>query len=320
MRAALFIDRFKEIVQSGRMESSHLKWFDAARGVAAIAVLLDHSYYIFFQTTGFIPSALILAGNWAVYVFFFMSGFLITLSIKKNIERSGRFNVWQYTTSRILRIYPPLIGAILVIVIVGVVIRVFNLPDIGMEGREQYAYSFSEIITALQMRRGLGVVNGSLWSLYMEGQIYVIVGGIAGVIWSKRFASILFGSAAIVVGVYCAKDIPFFLFYAGIWFAGSLAFLLVGSRFGAKTAPPRWLMKTGDFSYSLYVMHFPLLLLCLSITKKLGLAGVSIYAAMTISVILIISFAHAFAMIFERPRELKAFLHRRWSTSQSPAQ
>jgi peptidoglycan/LPS O-acetylase OafA/YrhL len=281
-------------------KTGHLAWFDAARGVASIIVLLDHAYYIFMNRPDAVSAVLSTAAKWAVYVFFLMSGFLITLSIRKNIERNSRFDVFKYATSRVLRIYPPLIGAIAVIAAVVFIINSAGLPSINLAGRESLNFDHGDIWTALEMRRGFGATNGSLWSLYIEGQIYLIVGGVAALLWSRNLVASLGGIVALWAGTKLASDIDFFLFYAGIWTLGAAMCLVFEKRFRISLTPPRCMTTAGGFSYSLYVVHFPLLLLAASLSGRTGIVGVPLIAAMVVSVVAVIAFAHVFSLVFER--------------------
>ncbi|MGJ4932309.1 acyltransferase family protein [Bradyrhizobium sp. HKCCYLS2038] len=75
-------------------KSSYLLWFDAARGIAAMCVLAGHGYQVFYSRSEgieLICAVLGTAATYAVYIFFAMSGYLITLSITNNIRRNSRF-------------------------------------------------------------------------------------------------------------------------------------------------------------------------------------------------------------------------------------
>lgn len=69
-------------------------------------------------------------------------------------------------------------------------------------------------------------------------------------------------------------------------------------------------MRTGDFSYSLYVIHFPLLLLALSATQDF--MGSSVWRSCivaTSATIAVIAVSSAFAVFFEDQRRFKPHIY-----------
>jgi peptidoglycan/LPS O-acetylase OafA/YrhL len=74
---------------------------------------------------------------------------------------------------------------------------------------------------------------------------------------------------------------------------------------------PLWLKKTGDFSYSLYVIHFPLLLLLLSATQDF--MGFSIWRSCAVAAtatVAVITISIAFAAFFENQRHFKSHIRK----------
>ncbi len=72
---------------------------------------------------------------------------------------------------------------------------------------------------------------------------------------------------------------------------------------------PAPLARTGDFSYSLYVVHFPLLFLLLSLGQDWMQHSYARTAALSaLAVAAIVPLAYAFARVFERPKKFRAAL------------
>src|SRR5687767_13667792 len=80
---------------------------DGLRAISIGLVLISHMI----GTRGlFIPSQvgnIFALGELGVRVFFVISGFLITNILVKEVELTGRINLWKFYLRRTLRIFPP---------------------------------------------------------------------------------------------------------------------------------------------------------------------------------------------------------------------
>jgi peptidoglycan/LPS O-acetylase OafA/YrhL len=209
---------------------AHNEHLDAARGLASIAVFSAHIGQIFlFRVIGLdhpVSLALRFLGFHSVVVFFLLSGHLIRKSITSNIKRNGEFNATEYFTARIIRIYPPLIGSILICCIVWCIIHGFGLS--GAEtyrysgdlytAREAYTLHLDEIAIALTMRPAMLQVNGPLWSLFIEFQIYILA--FAAAVWAQRnqILKVIGGILALLAASYLTDHIPLVV----VWIIGAL--------------------------------------------------------------------------------------------------
>lgn len=154
---------------------------DGIRAISILIVFASHSGY-----GDYVP------GSFGVTVFFFLSGFLITTLLEKEAERSGRVSLRLFYSRRFLRLYPPLVAAMLLslgFVWINLIDGDFRCREIFSQLLFYYnyyrSYSDGEAISAL----------GPLWSLSVEEHFYVIwpvvftiLRGIPGRIW------ILFGA------------------------------------------------------------------------------------------------------------------------------
>lgn len=223
-----------------RRSAVHTSALDAVRAISALVVFVSHIVQIFWLPLVGINSIVHLINNLvsetAVIVFFILSGYLISLSIHRNAESNGGFVVLSYLRSRFLRIYPPLVGAVLVSLAVWGFVTVFDLPGSSAplkavsdsySARETISLTMPEVYHALTMRSGMLTVNGPLWSLYIEIRLYVAA-GIAAVaftycparIWKVAAAVAGFVLASFVVG----RTQPEYLLYAAWWLVGALFF------------------------------------------------------------------------------------------------
>jgi peptidoglycan/LPS O-acetylase OafA/YrhL len=295
------------------------------RGLAAIVVLLSHVVQVhFLRFTGlntplhWISS---IASEYAVVVFFILSGYLIAHTLEANIKRNGTLRLDVYVIARIARIYPPFLYSIGVSLTVFFILDVFELPGRSSPMRlptDLYAsrdfvhLSFHEIKKALFMFDGLLEINGPLWSLYIEVKLYILFACALALV-TKR--SITQKILLVMVFYYLAKSglalNPAFVGCAAVWLTGSIAYYVIQGGGRARlilcgglivitaicyllkrieispwivgreiliTASITLLLfrvklstwvpmsrRLSDCSYSLYVTHFPVLLLAQSL-------------------------------------------------------
>jgi peptidoglycan/LPS O-acetylase OafA/YrhL len=158
--------------------------FDALRLLAAISVIFSHSFLIAEGTQNNEP-LILLTGNQSilglagVFVFFAISGFLVTQSFEQNP------NPLRFLANRALRIFP---GLFLATLMSAFVLAPFasSLPLGVYLGRlEPYQYVVGNILLDQTVHELPGVeftnnpvgheINGSLWTLRYEFVMYVMV-------------------------------------------------------------------------------------------------------------------------------------------------
>lgn len=357
----------------------HQRKLDALRGTSSIVVVLAHVQVTFLQRLLDSHNKLaivcgILARH-AVLSFFLLSGFLITESLRANVRRNKGLDPIQYMTSRIARIYPPLVGAILLVLAIAILIHVLGLPGAVHYGipsdqfavRDRFAVSLRDVVLSLLMDRGMLDADGPLWSLYIEFHLYVVALLVALAVTAVR-RSLSVGWAVVAIALiafFTVRDSQF-AFFGAIWLIGvfiafarhrlnlykqivrSIAWLIISAsviaalvaprlisvtsfnpwmafatQFGLSVAygyfifiaatsarqVPAWLVTTAEFSYSLYVIHFPLFLLVLSLTQdwmgaSLGRTLIVCGAAVALAIVV----AFWFARFFENQRRFAPFI------------
>jgi peptidoglycan/LPS O-acetylase OafA/YrhL len=161
--------------------------FDALRLLAALSVIFSHAFLIAEGTHKHEP-LIVATGNQAmlglagVFVFFAISGFLVTQSF----ETTG--NAWHFLMKRALRIFPALFVATLLSAFV-LAPLVTSLPAHAYFSRpEPYEYVLDNTLLDQSMHQLPGVVfvnnwvgreiNGPLWSLNCEFVLYLMVMGL----------------------------------------------------------------------------------------------------------------------------------------------
>jgi len=153
--------------------------FDALRLVAATLVILSHCWAL----TGSVVDPVVVltqghlyAGQLGVWVFFAMSGYLVTRSFVK------RRSLWAFAEARSLRIYPAFGIAVVFGVFVGALATTLPLRDyLSATGTWTYLYRNLQFDIRFDLPGVFAhnpfpnAVNGSLWTLPLEAMMYVVV-------------------------------------------------------------------------------------------------------------------------------------------------
>lgn len=108
-----------------------------------------------------------------VYIFFAISGFLITRLLFLEKKKSGRADLLQFYVRRVLRLYPVLI---VYIVVVSIVDHSRGIPTPPLEILSVFFYFVNYLITWNTIHgQALSMPIGVLWSLSVEEHFYLIM-------------------------------------------------------------------------------------------------------------------------------------------------
>jgi peptidoglycan/LPS O-acetylase OafA/YrhL len=144
--------------------------FDAIRLYAATQVLIQHgAHHLEFTPAPLVSSFFSLPG---VPLFFSISGFLVGLSCLRHKEKWGEY-IWH----RALRIFPALWLCLLVscLILIAFGHGSFLLSPTGIAWLVGQA-TIVQFFNPSQLRDfGVGVVNGSLWTIPVEIQFYIVL-------------------------------------------------------------------------------------------------------------------------------------------------
>ncbi|MEZ5484764.1 MAG: acyltransferase [Lysobacteraceae bacterium] len=175
------------------------------RHLAALGVIYGHCYALASNPEGVVDLiAAILpgyyAGSLAVYLFFAISGFLVTRSL---IQRPG---VMRYTRNRTLRVYPAYLACILLSVfLLGPALTTLTVDEY-FGTPETWYYLRKNLIPSAFAWNLPGVfeqnplpdtVNGTLWSLGLEVRCYFYLGILAALTLVQR--RLAFTTAALLL-------------------------------------------------------------------------------------------------------------------------
>src|SRR5471030_2471115 len=118
------------MAQGSQLNSAQRVFLDLVRGGAAILLLFGHSAHYFWKDSTLANGA---AQGLGVFVFFLISGFLISLSVfQKYADR--RYGFGDYFIDRFCRIYCVLVPALIFVAVLDGVV----LTDPGYEWQRDY--------------------------------------------------------------------------------------------------------------------------------------------------------------------------------------
>jgi peptidoglycan/LPS O-acetylase OafA/YrhL len=136
----------------------YMPQLDGLRGAAVALVIVHH------------VTPPVEFGGWiGVHVFFVLSGFLITSLLVRERARTGRVDLVRFYLRRALRLYPPLLTAIIVLAPLGIIVS-------GAVGYvKASALTASYLMNLYTTFTGAGVQGwGHTWTLALEEQFYLI--------------------------------------------------------------------------------------------------------------------------------------------------
>jgi peptidoglycan/LPS O-acetylase OafA/YrhL len=238
-------------MQRSELSPGQAAYLDLLRAGGALMVLFGHAGHYFLPQTPWLANG-VLQGI-GVYIFFLISGFLITLSVLQKLG-SPSYGFGDYLCDRFFRIYAAFLPALLLVA----VLDWFSVGDPRYQwGRDYNLQTWVGNLVMLQdypvfqVLRRLGVPDqgwmlapfGSarpFWTISIEWWIYMTFGGVMFFIVRRGGEIGAFGLLALAV----AAIEPFYHFVGGydhcltmLWVAGSaMAFLF--HRFPALRA--RW--------------------------------------------------------------------------------
>lgn len=165
--------------------------FDVLRLLAAYQVLIGHTLNHF--ELGGIPLSGYFPG---VPIFFAISGFLISASWERSQTLSGYFK------NRFLRIYPALWSCFFLSVFVASLTYDFEIFNVGFFKWSLAQLTIGQFYNPDFLRGyGVGVVNGSLWTIPVELQFYLLIPIIYFIMNKLRWSYLVFVSFIVIFSV-----------------------------------------------------------------------------------------------------------------------
>jgi peptidoglycan/LPS O-acetylase OafA/YrhL len=358
--------------------SRRLDHLDGLRAVAALYVVLFHAGVCFLKAP--LPlwaraaSRLLVFGHEAVAIFIVLSGYCLMLPAARGEGRLAH-GVRGYFVRRAWRILPPYYAALLLsLAMIALVPALGAQAPTGTIWDDTHpAFAAGPVLSHLLLVHNLSpawvfTINGPLWSVATEWQIYFFLPFLFLPLWRRRGALALlavafalgylpllvapamartalpwylglFALGLVAAGISCAprpleerlrRTVPWgavalALFavcglggmaLAGLWFRWKPATdALVGLATAALlihcarnpgslarrllSSPP--VVKVGHFSYSLYLVHLPVVALCYFLVRALALGPVAhVLVLLAVATPASLAVAYAFHLLVER--------------------
>ncbi len=180
---------------------------DVLRLILAVAVIISHAWPLALGPDTAEPLEELTGrslGGWAVGLFFFISGLLITGSA----ERSGKKRFW---IARARRILPGLTVALLVTLALALASgSTAGFPEtLAWFARALTLFSIEHRLTdAFESNPIPEVVNGPLWSLFHEVTAYCICAGFVWIVGTRRKGAVIILLALAVTGAVLQDALP----------------------------------------------------------------------------------------------------------------
>jgi peptidoglycan/LPS O-acetylase OafA/YrhL len=363
------------------------------RGIAALVVVLTHAFQIFclpyFGLYGFPHLFTSFLAAYAVVFFFIVSGFMIFISVENHTQADAKFNLAAFFKARFLRIYPPLVLSLVLVVAIYYLMVFFGIhgaESFRLSGdlfvsRERVGLEWDRMLPTLLLLYNIVPdvtpplsLNGPLWTLSYEWWFYLFImfavnarrnktilagylplilvmvlfryapsgylcrvllmiwlgGFFLGYLYSKgmlfhaRFPwiALIFSIACLgAMGLAGGKDtIAYFIeplqrygnaAHLQVMFPAFILTAMLGLliRLGIN---PKVLLSSADYSYTLYVIHFPLQILAFGLLHPSLHSwswGISFVAGIVVTVV-IIQIASRLAKMVENKVLLKSVMQR----------
>ncbi|MEP7186957.1 MAG: acyltransferase [Rhodanobacter sp.] len=186
---------------------SHTNNFDGLRLVASLMVLISHQFVFLGMHESTLAEGMTL-GSIAVAMFFVMSGYLVTESWFHDPH------IVRFAMRRLLRIWPALIIATLVIAIAGAAVTSLPLHDyfghethrfITFNAQLRTYYTLPGVFATTPANASLSAVNGSWWTIPLEAKCYVYLAVLGAIGLRRRVFTLI---ALVGVAVMYVKTLP----------------------------------------------------------------------------------------------------------------
>jgi peptidoglycan/LPS O-acetylase OafA/YrhL len=272
----------------------------ALRGLAALSVCWYH--FIYGQNTWLRWTGKY--GWLGVHIFFVISGFIIPYSLYQ--YRYSIRDYFRFTGKRLARLHPPYLASIGVVIALGYVMMLIPhwqapRPDTSFIQLASHFFYLNDFI-------GRPWLNVVYWTLSIELQWYLLLGLVFPLLGHRRWSIQISGALLLILGHRHVPNEHIIFHIVPVFLIGVFVFqyrmglssawrmlVSVGAMFAIMKTPigvpvsvvsvstglliafftleNRWLLKLGEVSYSLYLLHIPIGLRIIDFMSRLPFSG-----------------------------------------------
>ena len=191
-----------------RSKESRLPCLDGLRAISILFVVVSHCQHTINGGLPFLVGFLFAKGGLGVFIFFVLSGYLITWLLRQERERTGSISLRAFYARRAIRIFPAFytyLGVLILLCALGVFyIRKQHFLWAGI-----YLWNYEHLWDS-EPAVGVGFrFLGHLWSLSLEEQFYLLWPGALVLLGLRRA---VFAALALVLFMPVSRVLTYFLF------------------------------------------------------------------------------------------------------------
>lgn len=280
---------------------AHDVLLDAIRGLAAETVVVGHAASVIFPTSH-VNDFLGWTSHIAVLIFFILSGYVITGSLLREARLTGTIDYWDFAIRRIARIMPPYLFTILLVFVF------FSVTEAGRALAVNYDVSFASAARSLgfAFTSRDAIVLTPVWSLRLEVGLYIFAALAMASFLSRGWRRASWLAVLLVLMLLYFWKLSFAV-TAVITFGLGAFFATRFGEFGQRQATPveNVLARAGGFSYTIYLIHMPVIWVVAHAFQSSGAL---------LAFCLAVAFANLFAwlasLVVERPAAYASILRK----------
>jgi len=234
-----------ERIMAARGARVELPYLDGLRGAAALMVVAFHAF-LYTGKSGSSKAAMpywdhiIGFGYLGVAIFIVLSGYVLMLPLVRTPELEFKGGIPAFVKRRARRILPPYYAAVLFALLLIGMFTVLQQPH-GTAWDSKLPVTWPSVISHLLLLHDLSpdwivTINGPLWSVAVEWQIYFVMALVLAPLWRRIPAPVI---VAVLLGLTLIPAVTGFGAFVHPWFVALFAAGMWAAQLTLSSTPPR---------------------------------------------------------------------------------